>query len=69
MIVALGRTPLWALTGENGLLGKIGKPLPCSLAAGVTVIPTFHPSFILRGNWARQDEWQGHLSAAKKFLS
>ena len=69
VVVALGRTPLWALTGKNGLLDKVGQPLPCSLAPGLTVIPTFHPSFILRGNWALQDEWHRHLSAAKKFVS
>jgi len=65
IVVALGRTPLWALTGENELLKKIGALLPCRLLPGVTVIPTFHPSFILRGNWARQDEWLGHLMMAK----
>ena len=64
IILALGRTALWALTGENGLLEKLGKALPCRLVPGVMVIPTFHPSFILRGNWARQDEWLSHLSAA-----
>jgi DNA polymerase len=69
ILVALGRTPLWALTGENGLLEKIGKPLPCRLARGLTVIPTFHPSFILRGNWARQDEWLGHFVAARQYVS
>jgi uracil-DNA glycosylase len=69
IIIALGRTPLWALTGENGLLEKIGKPLPCRLLPGVQVIPTFHPSFILRGNWGRQDEWLEHFLTAKKYLT
>jgi DNA polymerase len=68
VIIALGRTPLWALTGENGLLEKVGRPLPCRLVPGVTVIPTFHPSFILRGNWGRQDEWLGHFLSAVKIL-
>jgi len=68
IIIALGRTPLWALTGENGLLSKVGKPLPCRLAPGVEVIPTFHPSFILRGNWGLQDRWLEHFNAAKGFL-
>jgi len=57
VIMALGRTPLWALTGENELLKKVGKILPCSLLPDTKVIPTFHPSFILRGNWKLQDEW------------
>jgi len=68
VIVALGRTPMWALTGENGLLQKVGKPLPCKLLSGVTVIPTFHPSFILRGNWGKQDEWLEHFLTALKLL-
>ena len=69
VIVALGRTPLWALTGENELLKKVGKPLPCSLASGLLVIPTFHPSFILRGNWAQQDNWQEHLVTASRLTT
>jgi DNA polymerase len=68
VIIALGRTALWALTGENGLMEKLGKPLPCRLLPGVCVIPTFHPSFILRGNWARQNEWLGHFAAAIKIM-
>jgi DNA polymerase len=67
IIVALGRTPLWALTGENGLLDKVGRALPCRLAPSLKVIPTFHPSFILRGNWKLQDEWVGHLRLAAGF--
>lgn len=64
VIVALGRTPLWALTGEGELLKKLGTQLPCRLA-DAPVIPTFHPSFILRGNWGLQDEWLKHFAAAK----
>jgi uracil-DNA glycosylase len=68
VLVALGRTPLWALTGESGLLEKAGRVLPGRLLPGTSVIPTFHPSFILRGNWARQAEWMGHFLAAKKLF-
>jgi DNA polymerase len=65
ILVALGRTPLWALTGENELLKKVGRILPCHLLPDVKVMPTFHPSFILRGNWKLQDEWLEHFLAAK----
>ena len=68
IIVALGRTPSWALTGLNGLLDKVGKPFPCRLVPGISVIPTFHPSFILRGNWGKQDEWLSHFLATKQYL-
>ena len=69
IIVALGRTPMWALTGENSLLNKVGSPLPCRLMPTVSVLPTYHPSFILRGNWKLQDEWLKHfLLAAQSAL-
>jgi uracil-DNA glycosylase len=68
VIVALGRTPLWALTGVNGLLDKVGVPLAGRLAPGVPVIPTYHPSFIMRGNWGLQDKWLRHFHAAKKNI-
>ncbi len=68
VIVALGRTPLWALTGENGLLDKVGSPLPCRLYPRATVIPTFHPSFILRGNWNLQNRWAEHFQLAVKTV-
>ena len=68
IILALGRTPLWALTGENGLLNRVGQALPCRLIPGLLVIPTFHPSFILRGNWGLQDKWLQHMLTAKNYL-
>ena len=66
IVMALGRTALWALTGENGLLEKIGQTLPCRLAPSIPVIPTYHPSFILRGNWGLQETWESHFAQAKK---
>jgi uracil-DNA glycosylase len=68
VVMALGRTPFWALTGENGLLSRVGQVLPCRLLPSVKVIPTYHPSFILRGNWGLQDEWCGHFVAALKLV-
>ncbi|MDE2030218.1 MAG: uracil-DNA glycosylase [Alphaproteobacteria bacterium] len=67
IVIALGRTPMWALTGENGLLDKVGNPLPCRLFPSVKVIPTFHPSFILRGNWSLQDQWLAHFQQALEY--
>ncbi len=68
IIIALGRTPLWALTGENGLLDKVGRTLPCRLLPSVDVMPTFHPSFILRGNWGLQDQWLSHFQETTKYI-
>jgi len=69
IIVALGRTPFWALTGENGLLAKVGIPLPSRLTKTAPVIPTFHPSFILRGNWKLQDEWLEHFKKVTDYCN
>lgn len=67
VLIALGRTALWALTGVgNGLMEKTGQFMPCRLLPDAAVIPTFHPSFILRGNWKLQDEWLEHFVAAKR---
>ena len=64
LIMALGRTPFWALTGQDGLLTKVGQPLDCRMAKDIKVIPTYHPSFILRGNWRLVPEWQAHFMLA-----
>jgi len=49
VIVALGRTPLWALTGLNGITSVRGQVLANRLS-DAPVIATFHPSFVARQN-------------------
>jgi uracil-DNA glycosylase len=49
VIVALGRTPLWALTGLNGITALRGQVLANRLS-DAPVIATFHPSFVARQN-------------------
>jgi uracil-DNA glycosylase len=49
VIVAVGRTPLWALTGLNGITAQRGQVLHNRLS-DAPVIATFHPSFVLRQN-------------------
>jgi uracil-DNA glycosylase len=49
VIVALGRTPLWGLTGLNGITALRGQVLPNRLS-DAPVIATFHPSFVARQN-------------------
>lgn len=46
-IVALGRVPLWALTGKEGLTALRGQKLDGRIA-GVPVIPAYHPSYLAR---------------------
>jgi len=60
VIIAFGNVALYALTGKlefnnkkqlTGITKWRGSPLPCVLASNTWVIPTFHPSFIMRGQW------------------
>lgn len=46
LIIALGNTPLWALTGEMGITKWRGSVL--TTEEGVKLIPTFHPADVLR---------------------
>ena len=64
VLLAVGRTPLWALTGLNGITEQAGKIIPCRFAPAIPVIVTYHPSYILRGNWGLMDAWVGHMRAA-----
>lgn len=64
VIVALGRTPLWALTGLNGILSLRGTVQPCRLLPGVEVVPTFHPSYLLRGQLVEQPTFLADLRLA-----
>lgn len=68
IILALGRTPCWAMTGLNGLLNLVGQNLPCRLLTNTAVIPTYHPSFIMRGNWGLQEKWLMHFLKAKEKI-
>lgn len=52
-ILALGRTPLWALTGRTGITQCRGQILPCSFLPQVAVVPACHPSYVTRDR-ARQ---------------
>jgi len=49
-VVALGGTPMWALTGLSGITRERGKVQENRLVPGVPVVSTYHPSFVLRGN-------------------
>lgn len=55
-IVAVGRTPLWALTGLNGLMAHRGQWQENVLLPGIPVMPTYHPSYVIRGNWHLQPD-------------
>ena len=48
LILALGNTPLWALTGNTGITKWRGSTISCSDYGGIKAIATFHPADVLR---------------------
>jgi uracil-DNA glycosylase family 4 len=46
IIVALGATALWALTGEKKISDFRGYAIPCTLVEGRKVLPTYHPQAV-----------------------
>lgn len=46
IIVALGSTALWALTGEKKISDFRGYITPCTLVPGRKVLPTYHPQAV-----------------------
>lgn len=63
-VITVGRTPLWALTGQVTLGPLRGQWQENRLVPGIPVMPTFHPSFIIRGNWAQKDLMIADIAAA-----
>lgn len=57
VICALGNTPLRALMGDDslGITRMRGQKLQF---AGITMIPTFHPSYLLRNEEAKKPCWE-----------
>lgn len=56
VIIAVGNVALWALTGQEGIVSWRGSVMECTLDTALDyhpkVIPTYHPSAILRQwNW------------------
>ena len=55
IVCALGRHALRALTGYTGSIGKVrGRPMAFF---DQTVVPTFHPAYLLRNPAAKRDAW------------
>lgn len=52
VIVPLGKTALWAFNGQESITpyrGAVSKAT--RVAPGKKLVPTYHPSFIIQGNW------------------
>ena len=67
IVIGLGRTPLWALTGLGGILERRGSVVPCRLLTGTRVVPTYHPSYLLRGQRQAEPVFQADLRLAAKL--
>jgi uracil-DNA glycosylase len=66
VIIALGVTALWALTGLSKINAYRGVALPCELLPGKKVIATFHPAAILRDFSLRPIAAADIMKAAKE---
>jgi len=69
VVVALGRTPLWALTGLNGLMQCRGRTLDGRLYPQAPVVATVHPSFLLRGRLAERPAFVDDLRRARALAA
>ena len=59
VIVVVGNTPLFALTGSKGILRARGN---WSQALGKAVLPMTHPAYLLRTPGAKREAWADLLS-------
>ena len=66
MIIALGRTPMWALTGQSGITALAARNSPAACCQEAVVVPTFHPSYILRGNRVEEPLFHADITLAAK---
>lgn len=60
VVIALGVTALWALTGRTSIASVRGTVLESSLVPGLLVVPTYHPAAILR-------QWENLTSVVADF--
>jgi DNA polymerase len=67
IIVCFGNTPLWALSGKTGVSKYRGTTiLSTYTAVGYKCLPTFHPSYIIRGQWNQRPIVIADLIKAKR---
>ncbi len=59
VIVAMGNTPLYALTGGKGILRARGT---WTTALGKPLLPMTHPAYLLRNPAAKREAWADLLS-------
>lgn len=68
LIIALGNTAAWALLHRTGITSLRGSVFPSNeLVPGIPVLPTFHPSAVLR-EWSNRVIALGDLMKARRYL-
>lgn len=66
VIVAVGNTPLFALTGARGILRARGT---WTEALGRPLLPMTHPAYLLRNPSAKREAWADLLSLQERLRS
>ena len=64
LIIALGDTALWALTGQHGITKWRGSQLEYN---GIRLVPTYHPALVLR-EWSWRSIAVHDLRRAREWL-
>ena len=67
LVIALGNTALWALTGSYGIKKLRGAITAATLgnAQGIKILPTYHPAAVLR-DWSMRSVVVADLMKAKR---
>lgn len=65
LVIALGNTALWALTGSFGIRKLRGTVTTSTTPPGLKVLPTYHPAAILR-DWSMRSVTVADLMKAKR---
>lgn len=64
LIVVMGNTPLFALTGNRGIIRVRGK---WTEALGRPLLPMTHPAYLLRTPIAKREAWEDLLSLKSRL--
>jgi len=54
VVIAVGKWAMFALTGLSQITKYRGSILESNIIPGLKVVPTLHPAYIMRGNWAER---------------
>jgi uracil-DNA glycosylase len=65
LIIALGNTAMWALTGVNGIRSLRGTVTASTYPGGFKILPTYHPAAVLR-DWSLRPVVVADLMKAKR---